>query len=107
MPAYVPPRGGSPDARGSGSFWGILWRRRWLAIGPVILAVGLAIAYITTAIPMYTSRGRMDIKPAGSRMTGDNSGDYYQLTNFLYTQREKLLSRDILASVLSMPQSTT
>ncbi len=102
LPAYAPPRGPSPDGRG-GNFWRILWRRRWLAVGPLILAVGLAIAYIATAKPMYTSRGRMDIKPAGSRYTGDNNNDYYQLTNFLYTQREKLLSRDILASVLSMP----
>ncbi|HEX4796885.1 MAG TPA: polysaccharide biosynthesis tyrosine autokinase [Humisphaera sp.] len=103
LPAYAPPRGGLSDGRGGSNFWRVIWRRRWLAIGPVIVAVGLAIAYIATARPMYTSRGRMDIKPAGSRYAGDNSGDYYQLTNFLYTQREKLLSRDILASVLSMP----
>ena len=44
----------------------------------------------------------MTIQPAGSRLSGDSS-DSGQLGNFLYTQGEKMLSREILALALSQP----
>ena len=80
----------------------VLWRRRWLATFPLVAAVGLAIFYIAFAERQYTSIARFEVKPAGSRMES-GTPEYSQLSNFLYTQREKLLSRDVLAGVLGMP----
>jgi polysaccharide biosynthesis transport protein len=80
----------------------VLWRRRWMVTIPLAAAVLLAIVYIAFAQRMYTAVARFEVKPAGSRMESDST-EYSQLSNFLYTQREKLLSRDVLAGVLGMP----
>src|SRR5690349_24015490 len=58
--------------------------------------------YMHYATRLYTSSGRFTIQAAGSRLAGE-SGDVAQYANFLYTQREKLTSRDILAGALAMP----
>ena len=92
--------GGSPQQ--GPALQRVLWRRRWLATFPLIAAVALAIFYIAFAQRIYTSVARFEVKPAGSRMESDTP-EYSQLSNFLYTQREKLLSRDVLAGVLGMP----
>lgn len=71
---------------------------------PLVLALVAAVIYVARAQRMYSARGRFEVKPAGSRMEAD-TGEYSQLSNFLYTQREKLLSRDVLAGVLGMPMN--
>ena len=46
----------------------------------------------------------MQVTPAGSRLSGDNS-DNSQISNFLATQSEKIMSREILALALAQPLS--
>ncbi len=80
----------------------VIWRHKLLVAAPVLGALLLAMIYKHYATRLYTSSGRFTIQAAGSRLAGD-SGDVAQYANFLYTQREKLMSRDILAGALAMP----
>lgn len=80
----------------------MLWRDKLVVVAPVIVAVALAAVFISTATKRYTSRGIFTVQPAGSRLAGDN-GDVGQYANFLYTQREKIMARDVLAGALGMP----
>jgi len=79
----------------------VLWRQKLLVVIPIVVFLGLAVAYLVTERNLYTARARLTVTPAGSRLSGESS-DANQ-SNFLSTQREKILSREILALALAQP----
>lgn len=93
-----PARNGAESGAG---LFRVLWRQKILVIIPIVIFLGLAIAYLMTERKLYTARARLTVTPAGSRLSGESS-DLNQ-TNFLSTQREKVLSREVLALALAQP----
>jgi capsular exopolysaccharide synthesis family protein len=71
---------------------------------PVVVFLLLALVYLKTEPNRYLSVGRLQVTPAGQRLSGDNS-DNSQMSNFLATQSEKIMSREILALALAQPLS--
>ena len=93
----------SADGGGAGLFR-VLWRQKLLVAIPIVIFLGLGIAYLVTERKLYTAAARMTVTPAGSRLSGDSSdASSFSNNNFLFTQREKVLSREILALALSQP----
>jgi succinoglycan biosynthesis transport protein ExoP len=71
---------------------------------PIVVFLLLALVYLKTEPNRYLSVGRLQVTPAGSRLSGDSS-DNSQMANFLATQSEKIMSREILALALAQPLS--
>ncbi|MDB5301107.1 MAG: Tyrosine-protein kinase EpsD [Phycisphaerales bacterium] len=80
----------------------MLGRQKVLIIVPAAICLALAVAYLITEPRLYTSTARLVVTRAGARPVGQNSDDN-QSGNFLFTQREKLLSREVLSGALAMP----
>ena len=80
----------------------MLWRQKKLVSIPVGVLLLVAMIYLVTEPNRYQSVARLTATPAGSRLNGDSS-DNGQLSNFLYTQGEKMLSHEILALALAQP----
>ncbi|HET6248280.1 MAG TPA: polysaccharide biosynthesis tyrosine autokinase [Tepidisphaeraceae bacterium] len=80
----------------------VLWRQRYIVAIPIILLLVVAMIYLATEPNRYQASARLTVAPAGSRLSGDTS-DNGQLSNFLYTQGEKMMSREILSLALAQP----
>lgn len=66
------------------------------------MSILLALIYLRTEPRRYTAVARMTVTNPGSRLSGDGA-DTQQVSNFLSTQGEKILSREILALALAQP----
>ncbi|MDB5290686.1 MAG: Tyrosine-protein kinase EpsD [Phycisphaerales bacterium] len=73
-----------------------------LIIVPTAICLALAAAYIITEPRLYTSTARLVVTRAGTKAAGENPDAGHGPT-FLFTQREKLLSREVLSGALAMP----
>jgi succinoglycan biosynthesis transport protein ExoP len=78
-----------------------LWRQRLLVAFPAAICLALAIAYLVTEPRLYTSTARLSINRTASRAAGENP-DAGLPSSFLRTQRQKLLSREVLSGALAM-----
>lgn len=78
----------------------ILWRQRKFVFIPVAASLLIAIVYLITEPRRYAATARLTVSAAGSR-AGDESVDNPQISNFLNTENEKLLSHAVLALALT------
>jgi succinoglycan biosynthesis transport protein ExoP len=78
----------------------IIWRSKWFVLLTIAAALGIGLAYITVATPVYTSTSRIYIQQSGPKILTDAEGVVAQSKNYLYTQAELLKSTPILSSVL-------
>lgn len=97
--AQAPGPGSTAEENRPGLFQ-VLWRRKGLVLVPVIVLVALALVYLVTEPRRYSNAARLQVTPAPSRL-GADSLDSGQLGNFLNTQAEKILSREVLALTLT------
>ena len=82
----------------------ILWRQRLLLGGCAAACLVLAIIYVCFATRMYTSTARMSVRLATSRLTGEAQAISDSTAgNYLYTERELILSPSVLALAAQMP----
>ncbi len=82
----------------------IIWRRRWLVLLAVVIAVAAATIYILKATPIYTSASRIYVEQKGPKILSETETSYMtQSKNYLYTQSELLKSTPILAAVIDVP----
>ena len=83
----------------------ILWRQRLLVAGCAAASLVLAIIYLICATPIYTSTARMSVRLATSRLTGEAQAISDSTAgNYLYTERELILSPSVLALAAQMPE---
>ena len=78
----------------------ILWRSRWIVLLTIAAALGIGLAYITIATPIYTSTSRIYVQQSGPKILTEAEGVMTQSKNYLYTQAELLKSTPILSSAL-------
>jgi len=81
----------------------IIWRSRWIILLTIVTALGIGFAYITIAIPVYTSTARIYVQQSGPKILTEAEGLMTQSKNYLYTQAELLKSTPILSSALEKP----
>lgn len=85
-------------------YWGVLMRRKWLVILPVLASIALAITLNTLTEPIYRASARIEIQrePTSSLLTGqqiDNRG--FQADNMeMYTTAQMITNRELLARVV-------
>ncbi len=88
----------APDSRRNPLL--IIWSRRWIVLGCIIVCVAAAVAYLINATPIYESKARLYVTANSPRiMSSDQSGIMMQNQNFLYTQADLLMSWDLLSTV--------
>jgi succinoglycan biosynthesis transport protein ExoP len=78
----------------------IVWRSRWIVLLTIAVALGIGLAYITIATPIYTSTSRIYVQQSGPKILTEAEGLMTQSKNYLYTQAELLKSTPILSSAL-------
>lgn len=79
----------------------VLWRRRWIIVLCLILAVGGAVAYLQTATPIYESSAKVYIRQDAARVISvDPNLGMTTNQNFLQTQCALIQSQAILEKVL-------
>jgi succinoglycan biosynthesis transport protein ExoP len=78
----------------------IVWRSRWIVLLTIAVALGIGLAYITIATPIYTSTSRIYVQQSGPKVLTEAEGLMTQSKNYLYTQAELLKSTPILSSAL-------
>src|SRR5205807_2126543 len=82
----------------------IVWRQRLLVAGCAAACLVLAVIYLLFATPIYTSTARMSVRLATSRLTGEAQAISDSTAgNYLYTERELILSPSVLALAAQMP----
>jgi capsular exopolysaccharide synthesis family protein len=80
----------------------VLRRQRWTVAAMVGICVVVAIFYLLFTTPLYRATAQLTAEPAGARQT-DSGSDVPESGNFLNTQRERIVSRSILALALAEP----
>lgn len=78
----------------------IVWRSKWIVLLTIVVALGIGLAYITIATPIYTSTSRIYVQQSGPKILTEAEGLMTQSKNYLYTQAELLKSTPILSSAL-------
>jgi len=82
----------------------ILWRRLWMVLLPVVLALSIGWVYLLRATPLYTSTSRIYVEQMGPTILERNaSGAIARWDSYLYTQAELLRSTEILSAAMKAP----
>jgi len=84
----------------SESFLAIVWRGRWVVLVCTIAALGAGLAYISVAVPIYTSTARLYLHCESVQISQYETGTIPRTDKYLHTQAEVLRSRDILLAAL-------
>lgn len=87
----------APDA----GLFHVIWRRRWIVLFAMVLAISAALVHIHQAIPIYDSTSRLVVEKSGPQIM-NNSGEMSMMggINYLLTQCELLRSAPILTLAL-------
>jgi len=75
----------------------VVWRERWLIAGVMGLALVLGLGYLLMATPRFVAHAVLEVKEQGPRAIGESpQAPRPEETNFLNTEREKILSNSVL-----------
>ena len=87
----------------------VLRRRSWTIAFVVLLLLAAAIAYVTTATPVYRSQARLYLELGGLAPVGGGAMNAQQSDAYLHTQRQLLQSRPIVEEAIRSagPQAKT
>ena len=82
-------------AQPSTSLVEVIWRHRWMVAVSTVVCVAAALAYLVTAVPLYTGESRLVVEQIGPKVleTMDTSN---KSETFLYTQAELIKSIPVL-----------
>ena len=81
----------------------IIWRRRWIVLLAVVVALAAGLIYLAKATPVFTSTSQLYVEQSGPRIITEQEGVMTQSKNYLYTQAELIRSTSILALVVDDP----
>lgn len=86
-------------------YWGVLLRRKWLVIVPVLASIGMAVTINTITEPVYRASARIEIKRESTRKfltNEENDSRGFQTDNLeMYTTAQMITNRDLLARVVA------
>src|SRR4051794_10021920 len=104
-PAPLPPTGdGAHDGSSRRNPLQVIWLRRWIVAGTVMLALAVGVVMLLRATPIYKSDAQLTVEQSGPKIiANDPNGMMMGTNNYLYTECRRLVSREILATVASMP----
>ena len=100
LPPGQPMPAGTDANANKGELLEIFWRGRWIIIAALVVAIGLAVLYLQSTTPLYTSSSSIYVAQSGPKIMsndgiselGGNGQDAY----YLATQTEVLKSSSIL-----------
>lgn len=83
----------------------VLWRQRYVILAMALACVLLASVYLVFATRIYTSTAKMSITLSQSHLTGQSQAITDATAgNYLYTERELMLSPAVLSLAAQMPE---
>jgi len=82
-------------ARPSTSLVEVIWRHRWMVAVSTVGCVAAALAYLVTAVPLYTGESRLVVEQIGPKVL-ENMDTSNKSETFLYTQAELIKSIPVL-----------
>ncbi|MEI8374923.1 MAG: polysaccharide biosynthesis tyrosine autokinase [Planctomycetota bacterium] len=82
-------------ARPSTSLVEVIWRHRWMVAVSTVVCVAAALAYLVTAVPLYTGESRLVVEQIGPKVL-ENMDTSNKSETFLYTQAELIKSIPVL-----------
>src|SRR5262249_45805493 len=88
--------GGTPST----SILTIIWRRRWVFFGLVLLALGAAGVYLTKATPIYSATSQIYVQQSAPKLITEVLSSGANSMNYFYTQCDVIKSTAVLASAL-------
>jgi capsular exopolysaccharide synthesis family protein len=88
---------------GGGLFDMVLHHRR-IIIGTLILSAAGAFIYLLAATPIYTSEAKIYAEQTGPKMISEYEGFMTGSKNYLYTQKELIVSTPIVAQAAGRPE---
>lgn len=94
-----------PSAPGPEGLLLVLWRQRWLIAGTMLLCVLAAGVFLVFATPIFTSTAKMSVTLSQSHLSGQSQAITDSTAgNYLYTERELILSPAVLSLAAQMPE---
>lgn len=82
----------------------VFWRRRWIIVTCILLAIAIAVGYLQVAEPIYESDAKIYIRQDASRVISvDPNVSMTAQQNFLQTQCALIMSQAILEKVAERP----
>jgi capsular exopolysaccharide synthesis family protein len=85
-------------------FLKVVWRRRWIIVGCLAIALASAALYLYRATPIYSSTSQMYIQQNGPRIIGDLQSADTDIANYLLTQCEVITSTAVLSTAIAEPE---
>lgn len=83
----------------------VLWRERFTIFGTMLVCIALASVYLVFATRIYTSNARMSVTLSQSHLSGQSQAITDATAgNYLYTERELILSPAVLSLAAQMPE---
>src|SRR5258708_35504149 len=80
-----------------------LWRRRWIVLSCIVVAVGAAILYLSQATKIYSSTSQIYIQQSMPRIMGEQMSGGMNLLNYLQTQCDVIRSTAVLRDPINEP----
>jgi len=77
----------------------IVWRRHWIVLLAVIVALVAGLVYLSKATPIYSCTSRLYVEQSGPKIISEQEGLMTQSKNYLYTQCGLLTSTPIQIKV--------
>lgn len=100
-----PSREDAPPGPGPEGLLLVLWRERWVILGTTLLCVLAAGVFLVFATRIYTSTAKMSVTLSQSHLSGQSQAITDSTAgNYLYTERELILSPAVLSLAAQMPE---
>jgi capsular exopolysaccharide synthesis family protein len=99
MPAPI-----SSAERTNPSILTIIWRRRWVFFGCIVLAMAAAVVYLAKATPLYSSSSQIYVQQSAPKALADVLATGPNPMNYLYTQCDLIKSTAIIQAALEAPE---
>ena len=87
----------------SPQIWSILWRRRWVVITCIVVALIGGFIYQIRTPPVYASSSVVYVQDSAKNMVDDPSGTESRSTTYLFTQCQIITSSEVLSLALEQP----
>lgn len=86
------------------TFVHLIWRRRWIAVAAIALALVGSVLYLLTATPTYNGAARVYVQQSGPRLIGDHREELAlaQTDQFAAAQADIITSASVLARTASL-----